>query len=86
MQTIKPAQQANYIALQAVQPFWNPRYTIILMCFAATFVCYIDRVNISVAIIPMAQDLGWDVATQGAVLSSFYCLTAASISSIRYNG
>jgi len=58
--------------LHAAQPFWKSRYTIILMCFAATFVCYIDRVNISVAIIPMAQDLGWDVATQGAVLSSFY--------------
>jgi ACS family sodium-dependent inorganic phosphate cotransporter len=51
---------------------WKTRYTVILMCFAATFVCYIDRVNISVAIIPMANELGWDVATQGAILSSFY--------------
>ena len=51
---------------------WKTRYTVIGMCFAATFVCYIDRVNISVAIIPMAEDLGWDVATQGAILSSFY--------------
>ena len=51
---------------------WKTRYTVIGMCFAATFVCYIDRVNISVAIIPMARDLGWDVATQGAILSSFY--------------
>ena len=54
------------------EAFWKTRYTVILMCFAATFVCYIDRVNISVAIIPMAEDLGWDVATQGAILSSFY--------------
>lgn len=52
--------------------FWKTRYTMIGMCFAATFVCYIDRVNISVAIIPMARELGWDVATQGAILSSFY--------------
>lgn len=52
--------------------FWKTRYNVIGMCFAATFVCYIDRVNISVAIIPMAKDLGWDVATQGAILSSFY--------------
>lgn len=51
---------------------WKTRYTVIAMCFAATFVCYIDRVNISVAIIPMAGELGWDVATQGAILSSFY--------------
>ena len=42
------------------------------MCFAATFVCYIDRVNISVAIIPMAEELNWDLETQGAILSSFY--------------
>ena len=34
--------------------FWKT--FIILMCFAATFVCYIDRVNISVAIIPMAEE------------------------------
>jgi len=52
--------------------FWQSRYTVILMCFAAIFVCYIDRVNISVAIIPMSKELGWDVRTQGAILSSFY--------------
>jgi len=52
--------------------FWQSRYTVILMCFAATFVCYIDRVNISVAIIPMSEEFGWDVRTQAAILSSFY--------------
>ncbi|MEE2782778.1 MAG: ACS family MFS transporter [Pseudomonadota bacterium] len=52
--------------------FWQTRYSVIMMCFAATFVCYIDRVNISVAIIPMARDFDWDVTTQGAILSSFY--------------
>ncbi|MEP5765279.1 MAG: ACS family MFS transporter [Halieaceae bacterium] len=36
------------------------------------FVCYIDRVNISVAIIPMAEDLGWGMQQQGMVLSSFF--------------
>lgn len=48
------------------------RFTVVAMCFAAIFVCYIDRVNISVAIIPMARDLGWSATTQGLVLSSFY--------------
>lgn len=48
------------------------RATVVAMCFAAVFVCYIDRVNISIAIIPMARDLGWSPATQGLVLSSFY--------------
>ena len=51
---------------------WRTRYTVIGMCFAATFVCYIDRVNISVAIIPMAEEYGWDVSTQGLILSFFY--------------
>ena len=52
--------------------FWKTRYSVILMCFAATFVCYIDRVNISVAIIPMAEEFNWDLETQGIILSSFY--------------
>src|SRR4029450_9180462 len=51
---------------------WQRRYTLVGLGFAATFVCYIDRVNISVAIIPMAQDLGWSAKTQGTVLSSFF--------------
>ncbi|MFW6093954.1 MAG: ACS family MFS transporter [Pseudomonadota bacterium] len=51
---------------------WPRRYTVVLLSFLAIFVCYIDRVNISVAIIPMAQDLGWDKQTQGWVLSSFF--------------
>jgi len=51
---------------------WQRRYTLVGLGFAATFICYIDRVNISVAIIPMAQDLGWTATTQGTVLSSFF--------------
>ncbi|MBT3611007.1 MAG: hypothetical protein HN516_11725 [Gammaproteobacteria bacterium] len=52
--------------------FWKSRYAVITLCFFATFVCYIDRVNISSAIIPMAEEFGWDLQTQGYVLSSFY--------------
>ncbi len=48
------------------------RYTVVALCFAATFLCYIDRVNISVAVIPMAKELGWDAETQGRVLSLFF--------------
>ena len=42
------------------------------MCFLATTLCYIDRVNISVAVIPMAEEFGWDNTTKGVVLSSFF--------------
>jgi MFS family permease len=58
-------------ALRLTQ-YWPRRYTLILLSFAATFICYMDRVNISVAIIPMAAELHWDPQTQAAVLSAFF--------------
>ena len=51
---------------------WPRRHNLVFLSFLAVFVCYIDRVNISVAIIPMAADLGWSMDTQGMVLSSFF--------------
>jgi ACS family sodium-dependent inorganic phosphate cotransporter len=51
---------------------WPRRYHVVFLSFLAVFICYIDRVNISVAIIPMAADLGWNMQTQGLVLSSFF--------------
>ena len=50
---------------------WQRRYTVVGLSFSAVAICYIDRVNISVAIIPMSEDLGWDIETRGLVLSSF---------------
>ncbi len=38
----------------------------------ATALCYIDRVNISIAIIPLAADKGYNAAAKGLVLSSFF--------------
>jgi MFS family permease len=48
------------------------RFTVVALCFAAIFLCYIDRVNISVAIIPMAKQFGWDKTAQGTVMSAFF--------------
>ena len=48
------------------------RFKLVLMSFLAIFICYIDRVNISVAIIPMQQQFGWSEAQVGIVFSSFY--------------
>jgi ACS family sodium-dependent inorganic phosphate cotransporter len=48
------------------------RHILVALCFVATFICYIDRVNISVAIIPMAEEYGWSGTTKGLVLSSFF--------------
>lgn len=56
----------------ASKPGLQKRHIVVLMCALATFICYIDRVNISVAIIPMAEDFGWSGTTKGLVLSSFF--------------
>lgn len=55
-----------------MQRRWQTRYTMVGLCACATFICYIDRVNISVAIIPMAEEFGWDQSTRGLILSSFF--------------
>ena len=52
--------------------YWPRRYTVVGLCFCSTFVCYIDRVNISVAIIPMAAQFGWNEVDKGLILSSFF--------------
>jgi ACS family sodium-dependent inorganic phosphate cotransporter len=51
---------------------WPARYRLIALCVASVFVCYIDRVNISVAAIAMQEELGWDDTTKGFVMSSFF--------------
>ena len=38
---------------------WPARYTMVLLAAIAVFICYMDRVIISVAIIPMAADFDW---------------------------
>src|SRR4030095_5517353 len=53
-------------------PRWPKRRTVVLLAFLAVVVCYLDRVILSVAIIPMAAAFGWNLETQGRVLSSFF--------------
>jgi MFS transporter, ACS family, solute carrier family 17 (sodium-dependent inorganic phosphate cotransporter), other len=63
------SQQA---AVTARSPRWPQRYNVVGLCFIAAFICYIDRVNISVAIIAMQEQFGWSASTKGLVLSSFF--------------
>lgn len=51
---------------------WPRRYTVVLLFALATALCYIDRVNISIAIIPLSRARGYDSASKGLVLSSFF--------------
>ena len=42
---------------------------LVSMTVLAVYICMIDRIAISIAIIPMAEENGWSPTIQGAVLS-----------------
>ncbi|KAF6265210.1 major facilitator superfamily domain-containing protein [Scenedesmus sp. NREL 46B-D3] len=48
------------------------RYKIILAGSLSFVICNMDKVNMSVAIIPMAQDFGWSPSVAGLVQSAFF--------------
>lgn len=52
--------------------YWPRRYTVVGLFFLATVLCYLDRVSISIAIIPLARERGYDAAARGLVLSGFF--------------
>ncbi|MDA7857191.1 MFS transporter [Gammaproteobacteria bacterium] len=67
------------------------RFRVIFMSFLAVFICYIDRVNISVAIIPMQEQFGWSESQVGIIFSSFYLgyiftMTIGGFLADRYGG
>ena len=45
---------------------------LVFMTVLAVYICMIDRIAISIAIIPMAEDNGWSPTIQGAVMSAFF--------------
>lgn len=51
---------------------WRRRWSIVAMCFAAFMLCNMDRVNMSIAILPMAESFSWSSTTIGLVQSSFF--------------
>jgi ACS family sodium-dependent inorganic phosphate cotransporter len=48
------------------------RYQVAGLFFLATLLCYLDRISISVAIIPLSRDLDYAPSAQGLVLSAFF--------------
>ncbi len=56
----------------SLREYWPRRYTLTGLSILAMFICYMDRVNISIAIIPMSKELDWSADIQGTVLSSFF--------------
>ncbi|GFR48794.1 hypothetical protein Agub_g10743, partial [Astrephomene gubernaculifera] len=56
---------------QPTPPGFSWEY-LVLLCTLGVVICYADRSNISTAVLPMAQQFGWDKAYQGLVLSVFF--------------
>ncbi|KAG2487853.1 hypothetical protein HYH03_013570 [Edaphochlamys debaryana] len=65
-----PAQPAP-----AAWPWWDSlpsRYKIILGTAVSFVICNLDKVNLSVCIIPMAREYGWSPSVAGLVQSAFF--------------
>ena len=56
----------------ALKPRWPKRLTVLILAFIAFVICYLDRVNISIAAISMQKELGWTDVTKGYVFSFFF--------------
>ncbi|MFS7932369.1 putative major facilitator superfamily, MFS transporter superfamily [Helianthus anomalus] len=57
------------------KPWWEQfpkRFVIVLLCFSAFLLCNMDRVNMSIAILPMSKEFNWNSATVGLIQSSFF--------------
>lgn len=56
-------------------PWWEEfpkRWVIVILCFSAFLLCNMDRVNMSIAILPMASEYHWSPTTVGLIQSSFF--------------
>lgn len=51
---------------------WPERFRVVFLCFLSFVICNCDRINISVAILPMAQYYGWSQTTVGIIQSAFF--------------
>ncbi|KAI4306631.1 hypothetical protein L6164_029892 [Bauhinia variegata] len=61
--------------LDNVGPWWEhfpKRWVIVILCFSAFLLCNMDRVNMSIAILPMSAEYNWNPSTVGLIQSSFF--------------
>ena len=52
----------------------NPgvRHGMLLLFTSCGTLCYADRTNLSVALVAMRREFGWDGSTSGSLLSAFF--------------
>ncbi|KAL6597815.1 hypothetical protein ACP70R_046620 [Stipagrostis hirtigluma subsp. patula] len=70
-----PAEAVMIGDTDKVSPWWQEfpkRWTIVLLCFFSFLLCNMDRVNMSIAILPMSTEFNWNPATVGLIQSSFF--------------
>jgi ACS family sodium-dependent inorganic phosphate cotransporter len=65
------AVQSEAVVAVRVQR-WPQRLNVVTLLFLSVVVLYMDRVNISVVAPVLMQELGWDPAVMGTVLSAFF--------------
>lgn len=51
---------------------WSRRHLVVALTFFACIVAYTDRVNISVAVVAMAEQYHWTPVEKGRILSAFF--------------
>jgi hypothetical protein len=70
---VKPPAEVPLLSTKGLAPYeWPERVRIVALCFASFVLCNCDRINISVAILPMASTFGWSQSTVGIIQSSFF--------------
>ncbi|XP_072993862.1 probable anion transporter 6, chloroplastic isoform X1 [Typha latifolia] len=68
-------EEESYEGLELKWPPWKnlpERYKLIGTTSLAFVICNMDKVNLSIAIIPMSHQFGWNSSTAGLVQSSFF--------------
>lgn len=69
----KSAPEQSLVERFRFIPFKIPeRFRVVLLCFISFVICNCDRINISVAILPMAKYYGWSQTTVGIIQSAFF--------------
>eukprot|EP00039_Didymoeca_costata_P011376 m.159502 g.159502 ORF g.159502 m.159502 type:complete len:443 (+) comp15154_c0_seq1:228-1556(+) len=59
----------------ADSPLWtlsSARFRVVLMMVTCNVICYVDRINISIAIVEMTKEHGWNRQQEGYILSAFF--------------
>ena len=71
---LRTLQRTTETAAPATAPAELPVSPIALIALtsAVSFICSIDRAAMSVAILPMSANFGWDDGAKGAISSSFF--------------